>query len=61
MIKQDIIIKKIIHDICNMRPLTKEQLVIIKYLSDSEKMEIIKSLNKTMEALNEFILNLNDS
>jgi hypothetical protein len=48
----------ILHDIRNMKLLTKEQLATILKMSDQEKMEVILTYDSIMHSINDIINNM---
>lgn len=48
-------LNKIIHDIRNMRQLTKEMIQQIQNMTDEEKMQIILTYNEVIISVNELL------
>ncbi len=48
-------LNKIIHDIRNMRQLTKEMIIQIQNMNDEEKMQIILTYNEVIISVNELL------
>jgi len=48
----------ILHDIRNMRPLTKEQITIIRKMTAEEKMEIILTYDSIMNDITYIVNNM---
>ena len=48
-------LNKIIHDIRNMRQLTKEMIIQIQNMNDEEKMQLILTYNEVIIYVNELL------
>jgi len=49
---------RILHDIRNMKILSKDQITSIRKMSDQEKMEVILAYDSVMHSINDIVNNM---